>query len=182
VSDHDRVHETTTTNTAAPGEADARRLLDLLNDELVVQHRLLALATQMREAIIERQVETLTALGARHQALVEEAERRAFERLAVSREIAGGAGLPAEHLTLTALAGVCPDALADEFAATRALMVEVTTAVRNAHHLNRELLENELNYIGASIEVLARAAAPRRDYRTPLAGQQAPALLLDKAA
>lgn len=159
-----------------------RRLVALLKQELVLQHRLLGVAAQTREAIVERNVVVLAALQERHKALMDEAEQRAAERMDTSRDIARVAGLPPANLTLSQVMDCCPPDILLTISAIRAMLVETATEVHKAHGLNRELLENELDYIGSSLEVLARAAAPRRDYRTPLGRLPAPAIILDKAA
>jgi flagellar biosynthesis/type III secretory pathway chaperone len=164
------------------GRRMGRRLLALLNQELVVQHRLLAVATQTCEAIVERDVAALGALREQHAKLLDEADRLAAARMEASRDIARIAGVPLAGLTLSQVADCCPGDVALQIGATGHLFVEVVMQVQNAHFLNRQLLENELDYIGASLEVLARAAAPRKDYAAPLQRLDAHAIILDKAA
>ncbi len=160
----------------------SRRLLALLKKELVVQHRLLVAATQMREAIVERDVASLGAVRDYQAQLQGEAEQLAAERMDLSWSIARAAGVPAAVLTLSRVADCCPADVALLIGATCRMLLEVASEVQNAHHLNRQLLENELEYIGASLEVLARAAAPRKDYAAPAGQPGTYAMILDKAA
>ena len=170
------------TDLALPTRRLGRHLLTLLKKELVLQHRLLAAATQIREAIIERDIPSLSRVQQRYQELLDEAEQAAAERVTVSRVIARAGGVPPAQITLSRVAACCPGDVALLIGAAREMLLEVASQVHDTQLLNRELLENELDYIGASLEVLARALAPRKDYSAPMQRLGTPAILLDKAA
>jgi len=159
-----------------------RRLLELLRQELLAQHRLIAVAARTQEAVIGRDASTLVGLQEQQAELLAEAERLAGERMDVSRSIAGAEYFPAQGLTLSALVDCLPGDIAGEISAIRELLITAAQQVRDASALNRDLLQNELDYVGASLEVLARAAAPRRNYQTPLRSLDATAIILDRAA
>jgi hypothetical protein len=185
----------TTTTTITPRDADeavaggrdeqraGRQLGALLKQELVLQHRLLALSAQTREAIVERELATLERLRLRQEEILAAAEHLAGRRTDLSRQILRAAGAPdTQQPTLSRVLDCCAPAAAVPIAAVRDALIEVVERVQSSQSLNRELLENELDYIGASLEVVARAAAPRRDYRLPIQDLGTPAVFLDKAA
>lgn len=168
---------------AAPnGRRLGRRLRDLLKNEARLQHRLLALATDTREAIIEREIEAVVALESEHRETLNEAEAASHERRALSHDIARAYHVPAANVTLTRVLEVLPAEVAIEIGITATLLLEVVRAVRAAHGLNRELLEDELAHIRLSREVVAPVAAPRREYSRRLPAVSAAAMMLDKAA
>lgn len=171
----------TGTDSAVTGRL-GRKLLAVLKKELVLQHRLLGAITQTREALVDRDVAHLARLQEHQTELMSAAERLGSERMAVSHDIARAAGIPTAGITLAAIADGCPGEVALLIGAAREMLLEVASQVQDAQRLNRHLLENELDYIGASLEVLARAAAPRGDYAAPLRRLGAPSLILDKAA
>jgi len=161
-----------------------RQLRDLLRHEVRLQHRLLALAARSREAIIAREVDELIRLEAEHRNAVAEAEKYARERLDLGAVIsrADGDDVTAAELTLSRVAEHLPGDIAIEIGATGSLLLEVAREVWSAHALNRQLLQNELEHIGLSLEVLARASVPRTDYRKKLPDLSPTAIILDKAA
>ncbi len=169
---------------AAPpnGRRLGRRLRDLLKNEARLQHRLLALATETREAIIERDLAAVISLEAEHRKTLDEAQAASDERRALSHDIARAYHVPAVNVTLSRVLDVLPAEVAIEIGITATLLLEVVREVRAAHSLNRELLENELAHVGLSLEVVARAAAPRGDYSRRLPAVSAAAMMLDKAA
>lgn len=169
----------------------ARRLLSALKQELILQHRLLGVAAQTRVALVERQAAAIHALHAQHAALLSEAEQAASARMDLSCDIARQAGLPTARLTLSQVADCCPARTALLIGATRAMLVEVASAVHDSHQLNQQLLENELDYIRDSIDVLAKTLWSRNAGATGApAGAGAPrpaanalvSLMLDRAA
>ena len=160
----------------------SRRLIALLKKELLLQHRLLAVATETREAIVERDIELLTRLHRRQDEMLTEAENLAGDRLHVGWEIARHAGVPTADLTLSKISECGPASAVVQMHVVRSMLVEVAKKVQSAQTLNRQLLENEMDYIGASLEVLARAAAPRKGYTSPLQRIGTPSIILDKAA
>jgi len=178
------LEKTVDVSAAAPpnGRRLGRRLRDLLKNEARLQHRLLALAVETREAIIEREIEAVISLEAEHRQTLNEAETAADERRALSQAIARAYNVPAPNPTLTSVLNVLPAEVAIEIGITATLLLEVVREVRAAHSLNRELLENELAHVGLTLEVVARAAAPRQDYTRRLPAVSAAAMMLDKAA
>jgi hypothetical protein len=161
-----------------------RKLRELLKNEARIQHRLLAIATDMREAIIERDINALAALETLHCQTPAEAEAAAAARREMSRAIAADYESPVAtgEPTLSHVLRLLPGEVAVEIGLTATLLLEVVRDVRSAHTLNRDLLENELEHIGISLEVIARAAAPRQDYTRRLPAVSAAALMLDRAA
>ncbi len=159
-----------------------RRLRELLRNELLVQHRVIAVAARTREAIIGREVSTLAGLQVQQAELLAEAERLAGERMEVSESIAGAEHFPAQGLTLSAVMDCLPGDIAVEISVLRELLITAAQKVRDSGEINRGLLQNELEYVGASLEVLARAAAPRRGYHAPLRSVDAASIMLDRAA
>jgi hypothetical protein len=168
-----------------------RRLRDLLRGEARLQHRLLALATESREAIIARDIARLLELEREHKSVLNDAEQAAAQRLQWSVSIARACGVPEANLTMSRVCDALPPEVALEIGITGKLLLEVAQDVRAAHALNRELLENELEHIGLSLEVVARAAASvaaaTRSNATgaagrPLPGVNAASILLDQAA
>jgi hypothetical protein len=124
----------------------------------------------------------LGALQQHYAELVTSAERMAAERMDLSHAIVRVHHLPTAQVTISQVAECCPPELTLLLGAMREMLLEIATEVQSAQALNRQLLENELDYIGASLEVLARAAAPRRDYAQPLQRMGTPSIMLDKAA
>lgn len=175
------VDDGATASESPMGRRLGSRLLALLKKELVQQHRLLGVATHTREAIVERDIACLTRLKEQHTLLLGEAERLAAQRMEMSRAIVGGGGKD-DDITLSHVADNCTPRVALEMGVVRDRLVELAAQVQNAHLLNRQLLENELDYIGASLEVLARAVVPRKNYTAPSAPLDAFAIFLDKAA
>ena len=159
-----------------------RRLLELLRMELLIQHRLIAVAQRTREAVIDRDVSTLTGLQTQQEELLAEAERVAGQRMVISQSIVNADYLPAQGLTLSAVADCLPGDITVEIGVVQELLIAAAQKVRDAAAINRGLLQNELDYVGASLEVLARAAAPRRNYQTPLRNPDATSIILDRAA
>ena len=170
---------------AAPpnGRRLGRQLRDLLKNEARLQHRLLALATETREAIIERNIAGVIVSEAEHRQTLNEADAASAERQEMSRAIARAYHVPATAApTLSSVLEVLPPDVGIEIGVTATLLLEVVREVRAAHTLNRELIENELAHIGLTLEVVARAAAPRQDYSRRLPAARAAALMLDRAA
>lgn len=163
----------------------ARRLCTHLKIELLLQNRLLSNAEATRDAIVARKVDTLIGLQRAHARLIEDAETLAAERMEISRRLLTDAGRPDDEIegmiTLSTLAECCPPEMSITLSAIRDALVEVAGRVQEMNRLNRQLLENEIEYIGGSLETLVRVAT---NARTAIGGV-APtptSLLLNKAA
>jgi len=159
-----------------------KRLKGLLMQELLQQHRILAATVQIREAIIERDTLALGCCQQAHHEAMRKAERLGADRMALSREILDQAGQVDSETGIAGVLRCLSEELQANIEPLRMDLIIAAGNVERAHLLNRDLLENELEYVGISLEVLARAAAPRRDYSLPLQRMGTPAIILDKVA
>lgn len=166
--------------TSSNGRRLGRRLRDLLRNEARLQHRLLALATETREAIIEHDTDVVIILEAEHRKTLDEAQAALTERQEMSRAIARVYHVPVASLTLSHVLDVLPAEVAIEIGVTATLLLETIRMVRATHAVNRDLLEDDLAHRGVRLEVAAPPRAARYSRRLPPVS--AAATMLDRSA
>jgi hypothetical protein len=161
-----------------PNHLTLRRVLQ---QELAVGKRLIALAETMTDLLVNQETERLAALETEQRQCMEQQEALEQARIAVTRSLAGALGLDGLP-TLSELLLRLP---AREQEPLKRLRLELLTTQETLARLNarnRRLLDNALEYARFSLELLTAAALQPARYGTNLASLAAPTFYIDSKA
>ncbi|MCL6636899.1 MAG: flagellar protein FlgN [Alicyclobacillus sp.] len=159
----------------------ADRWLSLM-DKLLAEHRhLLALCLRQREALVQRDASQLCRVVTEMEAVVQRIERLEAERLDMVQVWAGEAGVDPAALTLTSLAGYMDAERYQRVSAAGAQLRAVLADIRRVNEGNHALVEQGLQFIRKTLDLLSSALAAGSGYGPGLVrmGQAAPAWAVD---
>ncbi|MCS6777562.1 MAG: flagellar protein FlgN [Chloroherpetonaceae bacterium] len=165
-----------------PGNHRATQsLIQILQKELLVCRRLVELAEAESEAIIASDIARLSNLEIELRRRLEEQEQLESARIVAVRDIAFALrcnGLP----TLAQLLPLLPEREQQVLAQLRVQILEAQAQLEVVTERNRMLLENALEYVRFSLDVLTGTALAPARYGTNLAALDAPVFYLDSKA
>lgn len=162
----------------ATSPATLRRILQ---EELQLGSRMVALAEAEMEAIIAHDIPRLNALEAEQQKCIKLQTVQEKARIAVTRELAGMLGLE-RFPTLSELLPLLPPREQEALQRLRTQLLETQETLQNLNQQNRVLLDHALDFVRFSLELLTSAVLRPARYGTNLASIAAPTFYLDSKA
>jgi hypothetical protein len=153
----------------------------VLQQELALGKRMIALAETMTDLLVNQETERLAALEAEQRECREQHEALEQARIAVTRSLAGALGL--EGLpTLSELLPLLPAREQEPLKRLRSELLTMQETLARLNARNRRLLDNALEYVRFSLELLTSAALQPARYGTNLASVAAPTFYIDSKA
>lgn len=130
-------------------------LMDVLNDMAESLNSLVELSEQKKDVIIKNDIDTLKKITSHENVLTGRCQKLERRRAAISKDIALVLGEKETSLTLSRLAEIIKDQ--DEYAPFSGASQKLRGALAKLKELNaanRELIENSLEYIDFSVNVI----------------------------
>lgn len=140
------------------------KLIEILEHEAGIYEDILRLSKNKTQFIVDGKVPELESMVKTEQALIvqmrelEEAREKAVE--AISEELSAGP----ETLTVSQIIGAAEGERADRLKACQEAMKKKLEELRGTNELNSRLLQNSLEYIDFSINLIAAADAVGNNY------------------
>ena len=153
----------------------------ILQQEATLGKRLLALAQEESEVIIADNVPRLTVLQAEQQQCLKEQESLEQARMIATRDLAWALGMERAP-TLLGLLPALPIPHQAELRALRAELLALHQQLEIAQARNRRLIDNALEYVRFSLDLLTDAALQPARYGANLARLSAPTFYIDSKA
>lgn len=153
----------------------------ILQQELLVGRRMVALAEEESEALIAGDVPRLTPLLIEHQQTLEQQEVLETARQSATRELAWACGQE-RATTLLDLLPALPAREQDALSQLRVQLLETHGQLEVLNRRNRDLLETSLDIVRYSLDALTSAALQPARYGTNIARIAAPAFYIDSKA
>jgi flagellar biosynthesis/type III secretory pathway chaperone len=163
-------------NSATP--ATLRRLLQ---QELTLGNRLIALAEEESAAIVAGDVARLNALATEQHRRLDEQKALETIRMAATRELAWKHGVE-RFPTLSSLLPALPAQEQQALQRLRQELLDAEEALKRLNSRNAALLTHALDFVEFSIKTLTSAALQPARYGTNLAHVIAPAFYIDSKA
>jgi hypothetical protein len=153
----------------------------ILQQELALGKRLLALTQEESDVIVRNDVPRLTALQAEQQRCL--AEQNALEqaRALATRDLAWAVGMERPP-TLSGLIAILPVREQSDLRRLRADLLALHQQMEIVQARNRRLIDSALEYARFSLELLTGAALQPARYGTNLARLYAPTFYIDSKA
>ena len=134
------------------------KLLEVLNKESDIYEGILKLSKEKTDAIVAGKISELESITRLEQSIILKLGKLERERESVVEKLAAGLKVKATEITLTNLINMLPEArqknlkLQDGF-------IEILDKLSEANMLNSKLIQNSLDYIDFSINILAGTGA-----------------------
>jgi seryl-tRNA synthetase len=157
------------------------KLQHILQQHLLLAHRLARLAKAQSEAIIAGDVVRLTSLEAEQRQTIQQQEALEADREKATKELARLLHLTPEA-RLSEMIAKMPPTEKRTFSQLRKELLSVQEEIKRTKEENTRLLHSAIEYVQFSMESLTRAIFKPKRYGTNLAALAAPALLLDSRA
>lgn len=135
------------------------KLLDVLNKESAIYEGILKLSKEKTDAIVAGKISELERITSLEQSIILKLGKLDRERESIVEKMASGLGMKAADITLTDIINALPKAGAEKFKDYRAKFSKLLEDLRGANKLNSKLIQNSLEYIDFSINILAGAGA-----------------------
>ncbi|HLK57574.1 MAG TPA: flagellar protein FlgN [Chthonomonadaceae bacterium] len=153
----------------------------LLQQELTLGKRLVALAEEESAAIVAGDVSRLNALAMEQRRRVEEQQALETVRIGVTRELAWKHGIE-RYPTLSILLPTLPAQEQQAMKRLRQELLETEEELKRLNSRNAQLLTQALDFVEFSIKALTSAALQPARYGSNLAHVIAPAFYIDSKA
>lgn len=145
--------------------------------QLIIQHeKLLQLANEKREIIINDRVDDLLRITAEESKIVKEISGLEILSRQLLRQAGESLGIPMqESSTLGELLESLPDTDAihrNQLSGVRTKLLETIDQLKQVNELNRQLIEQSLDYITFQIDILTDAPDQDVTYQRPADDQQ----------
>lgn len=153
----------------------------ILKQELVLGQKLLTLTQEESDVIVSNDVERLTALQSEQQKCLGEQQELERSRAVATRDLAWNLGL--ERVPpLSGLISALPVREQEGLLALRADLLRLHQQLEIVQARNRRLLDNALEYVRFSLDVLTSAALQPARYGANLKRLTAPTFYIDSKA
>ena len=162
-------------------DTSPRSLRRLLQQELTLGKRLLALLQEETEVIVNNDITRLSALQAEQQQCLKEQTALENSRVISTRDLAWALGLERVP-TLPVLIMALPDRDQESLRNLRTELLAVNQQLESLQTRNRSLLENALDYVRFSLDLLTEAALQPARYGANLTRISAPTFYIDSKA
>lgn len=153
----------------------------ILQQELALGKRLLALAQEESDVIVRNDMPRLTALQAEQQKCLAEQSTLEKSRVLATRELAWTVGMERPP-TLAGLIAALPAREQPDLSRLRADLLTLHQQMEIVQARNRQLIDSALEYVRFSLELLTGAALQPARYGTNLARISAPTFYIDSKA
>jgi hypothetical protein len=153
----------------------------ILQQELLSGKILVALAEESSVIIIAGDASKLPAIEERQRKVLEQQRHQETARIAATRNLAWGLGLERVPPLSELLKALTPHD-AETLAQLRSNLLETQSQLERLNARNRLLLDNMLEYVRFSLEVLTSAALQPARYGTNLTQVAAPSFYIDSKA
>ncbi len=153
----------------------------ILQQEATLGKRLLALAQEETDVIVSENVPRLTTLQAEQQQCLKELQPLEQSRAVATRDLAWALGMERVP-TLLGLLPALPAPHQSELRALRAELLALHQQLEIAQARNRRLIDNALEYVRFSLDLLTDAALQPARYGANLARLSAPTFYIDSKA
>lgn len=150
----------------------------VLQQELALGQRMLTLAEDQTEALVENDLDRLNAIQADQQRAVAEHEPLEKARQALVRDLAWMAGMDRAP-NLAMLMPHLPHREQETLGRLRRQILDVEMQTQRANARNRRLIESALEFAQFSLKVLTTAALQPARYGTNIATLAAPTFYID---
>ncbi|MDR0958519.1 MAG: flagellar protein FlgN [Clostridiales bacterium] len=143
-------------------------MLNLLNQQKEIYSRMLEISVEKKDVLIGNDIQKLKAMTAEENSLVGKSQRLERARMGLIADIAQVLGKQQKDVTL----GYLADALrgqpeAKEIEDVASSVRETLVQLKQYNELNRSLMQNALEYIDFSINVIRGAASNEVHYASP---------------
>ena len=162
-------------------DTSPRSLRRLLQQELTLGKRLLSLLQEETEVIVKNDITRLSALQAEQQECLKEQTTLENSRVISTRDLAWALGLERVP-TLPVLIMALPDREQESLRKLRTELLAVNQQLESMQTRNRSLLENALDYVRFSLDLLTEAALQPARYGANLTRISAPTFYIDSKA
>lgn len=153
----------------------------ILQQELLLGKQLVTLAEEETDVIVRDDPPRLQELQLEQQKLFHNQIMLEATRVSATRDLAWKYGLDTLP-TLSVLLGAMPEREREPFVRLRKELLDVQDRLDRIYKRNRLLLENALEYVRFSLELLTTATLMPARYGTNLASIDAPAFYIDSKA
>lgn len=162
-------------------DTNPQPLRRLLQQELTLGNRLLAILQEETDVIVKNDITRLSALQAEQQQCLKEQTVLEKSRETTTRDLAWALGMervPALPTLILAL----PDRDQESLRRLRTELLAVSQQLEIVQTRNRSLLENALDYVRFSLDLLTEAALQPARYGANLTRISAPTFYIDSKA
>ncbi len=161
-----------------PNTSTLRRILQ---QQLAIGKRLETLAVETAEAIVLNDVTRLSAIGAEQRQCVSQQATLEESRMAAARELAWAMGCERVP-TLSELLPLLPTREQEPLNRLRLQILETATRLNAQNERNRVLLDNAIDIVRFTLDLVTTTALRPARYGTNLAALAAPTFYIDSKA
>jgi len=140
------------------------RLEEILKDETILYSQILNIGNKKTDIIVKGKVNDLAVLIEQEQDIVSKLSKMELERDVITSAIHKELGLPDEKMTLTQLISHIKGSHATTLMEKQNTLLDTLGVVKSVNDQNGKLINNSLEYIEFSINVLSNAANPGNNY------------------
>lgn len=140
------------------------QLEEVLKNEVALYSQILSIGRQKTDIIIKGKVNQLAILVEQEQEIVAKLAKLELSRDNVSSLIHKELQLPNKEITLTELLSHIDKSRADALKSKQQKLLDVLAELKTVNDENGKLINNSLDYIDFSINVLSNAANPGNNY------------------
>ena len=137
----------------------ADRLLEILNKELTIYEGILKLSKEKTDAIVAGKISEIERITKLEQSIILKLGKLEREREGIVESLADGLDMKAADITLTDIINIMPEAESKKFKDFQDKFTKLLEDLRETNMLNSKLIQNSLEYIDFSINILTGAGA-----------------------
>ncbi|MGI6668045.1 MAG: flagellar protein FlgN [Acetivibrionales bacterium] len=135
------------------------KLLEVLKKESAIYEGILNLSKEKTDAIVAGEISELERITKLEQSIILKLAKLEREREGIVENLAAGLDMEAADITLTDIINAMPEAEAKKLKDYQDLFARLLEDLREANMLNSKLIQNSLDYIDFSINILAGTGA-----------------------
>ena len=138
--------------------------LALLEEQRLVQERLLALSEEKQQVILRNDTERLREIVAEEYQLLGRMKTIEKRRLSQAEAFARETGVPVEDVTVSLLSDHAEGEDRKHLLGLQAALLKLLTELRRLNELNHGLLETQLQYTGLMLSAIGDTADPLNNF------------------
>jgi len=143
-------------------------LIEILKEQTAIYSEMLELSFKKREIIKKNEVDGLKAITTAENGLVGKSQRLEKSRLELIKDIALVLNQKPEKMTLEYIIEAIKERPeAEEIRETARALRQILTKLKDINELNRELIQNSLDYIDFSINVIRSTVGDGPAFSSP---------------
>lgn len=145
-------------------QVNGEKLFEVLDQQISLYESILSLAKKKKDVIVEGKVAELDNFIKMEQALVMRVGKLEQQREKIATEIAQSIGINNESFTMTEIAESLDHYQQNKFKQYQQNFSKILEELKGANQLNSKLIEQSLEYIEFSINVMAGSQAQSNEY------------------